>query len=154
MTLTRKQVEASLVSRLGSILSAAGLSTEAVGENSDLNDAIASALLDLSITPSRIDHVVDADVASVSTGDYAAFLDLAEYRMCGSILGNLSLVDITIGPRRERLGQLAAQVERKMERLKVYIEQTYGVIGSTLDFGNLDANFSQQGDDEIYGVTL
>ena len=148
MPITRAQAERSLVDRLGTILTAAGLSTSIEGNNNDLNDALMSALLELSLTPSDVSKIQNSDLSSIDTADYSAFFDLAELRMCESVLGHLDDVDITVGPRKEALGQLAKQVERKVSRLKKYIEATYGLGAGTFEIGNLDLNFAQKGDDE------
>lgn len=138
----RATAEYVLINRAGSKMSAAGMDGETInGTNLDLNDALATALLGMNITPSSMAAVSDNDISAVS--DVRQFLDRAELRILESISGRLDLVDITVGPRRESLSQLATQVEKAIERLTKKIEQLYGGGLGVLDAGVIGLDFAQ-----------
>ena len=90
--MTRAEVETILVSRLKDLLTAAGMSTSVDGANSDLDDAIAWAGRNYDGTDDN-------------------YLDLAEHRALKTIHNRLAaLVDVTAGPRSEKLSQMAERV--------------------------------------------
>jgi len=128
MTLTRTQVERILISRCGRLLTAAGLDgATRTGANDDLNDPIGSALRALGRSVADLSAVADADLAGVTEAQIDQLLDVAELRTLETIEGNLDQVDITIGPRSERLNQLATQVRAKIDAKRAAVEAAYGV---------------------------
>jgi hypothetical protein len=151
--LSRSAAERILVRRVGRLMTAAGLDgVTNDGSNGDLNDPLLSGLIRLNLAVSgRVDALVDADLAPIDSANIAAFLDLAEYRALGNILGNLDVVDIQAGPLRESLGQLARQVTAKMQALAKTIEDSYGIGGGSLEGGTINMNFAAHGDDVAIG---
>ncbi len=118
MAMTRAQTETILVKRAGPLLVAAGMDGATVdGTNADLNDPIGRAIRHLGYIVGSIVAISDADVAQVTEAQYDEYLDVGTLMVLESILGNLDDCDITVGPRSEKLSQLAAQVERKINRL-------------------------------------
>jgi len=125
MSITRANAEFMIQARVGPLMTAAGLDGTTVdGTNADLNGPIGRAVRDLDHTVTDITSVTDTDVAQVT--EYDEFLDIAVLKTLGVILGNLDDVDVTAGPRSEKLSQLAEQVERKADRLLESMERDYG----------------------------
>lgn len=142
MAVTRAQVEAILVSRLGPLLTKAGMDTTTIGSNSDLNDPIGWALRQNSYTVTDISDVTDTDLASLVTDDIDKMLDFAELRTLESILGNLALVDVKVGSRAENLSQLAKQLETRIDKLTKKLEDTYGLSVPSMETGLLTYEFA------------
>lgn len=117
MALTRIVAETVIVNRLGPMMTAAGMAVTIVGSNGDLDDPLAWATRQMGYTTANANTVTNAELASVAVANYDSFLDLAEYRTLLNILGALDDVDITVGPRSEKLSQLAAQAQKKLDRL-------------------------------------
>jgi len=137
MALTRVISETVIVDRVGPLMSAAGMAVTVVGTNADLNDPLAWAARKVGATTANFNTVTDAELAAISDADGDDFLDLAEYRTLGSIMGNLDDVDITAGPRSESLSQLAEQARKRMEALEAHLSSIVSpfVAGYiTLDF--------------------
>ena len=145
MALTRANVEGILIKRVGALMTAASMDGTTIdGTNTDLNDPIGQALMRLDYTPTDITLIVDADLSSVGTGDYAGLLDIAEWRVLESIAGNLALVDITVGPRSEKLSQLADQVTAMAANKRQQVEDEYGIGGASMTAGILTLDFMQK----------
>jgi len=126
MTLTRANTEFLLEARVGPLMTAAGMS-DTVGETSlALNDPIGRAIRQLGHAVASVVLVTDADVAQITDAEIDEFLDVATLCTLEAILGNLDDVDIVVGPRSEKLNQLAQQVERKADRLRTALAATYG----------------------------
>ncbi len=143
MAVTRAQAELILIARHGPKMEAAGMDGITVsGSNADINDPLMTALLAMGITPANLAAVADSDL---SGADINQLLDRAELRLCENISGNLDMVDITTGPRRESLSQLADQVEKTISRITKKIEKLYGEIGS-LYAGAISLDFSEKVD--------
>jgi len=123
MALTRKAAETIIVSKVGGLLTAAGLSADHDGNNVDLDASLAWAARRIGITLASPETATSAELAGVAQDDYDDFLDLAEYGALISIQGNLALVDITAGPRKEELSQLTDKVERMLEARRKRIEE-------------------------------
>ena len=152
MAITRQQAETVLIRRLGGLLTEAGLDGNSrAGQNEALNDPIVNGLLKLGHTGVvDISDVTDVDLQAVTTDELDAFLALAEHRALQNIQTEiLRLIDITIGPRRERLGQMAVQLDKKIKNKAMELEQEHGVGFGTLEFGVINANFATHGDDEV-----
>lgn len=139
MTVTRANLESILVRRAGPLMEAADMAVTVVGTNADLNDPIGFGIRASGGTVADPSLVTDADVATVSTSYFDLFLDRCELRLLENILGNLAMVDITAGPRSEKLSQLAEQVRHKIANIKARLEgqcepDTFGL------------NFAEHGD--------
>ena len=144
MTLTRANVEVMLISRVGKLFDLISLDGTTVdGTNVDLNDPIASALLRLDYAVASIVLVSDADIASVSTDDYQAVLDLAELRALENWLGNNTLVNFRLGPRSESFSDLLKTTEARVARLKEFIPVRYGLEETSLSMGRLHYDFAE-----------
>ena len=147
MSITRANTEFLLVARAGPLLTAAGMDGSTVdGTNASLNDPIGRAVRDLGYTVASIVLVSNTDVAQITEAQYDEFLDVATLHTLEAILGNLDDVDITVAPRTEKLSQLAAQIERKIKRLRRYLEQDYdyGLVAPVA--GYFTQEFAEHGD--------
>lgn len=148
MALTRQQAEAVLISRCGTLLTEAGLDgVNNGGSNADLNDPMMTTLVKMGITPASYSNVVDADLSSLAGGDVTEFLDRAELRVLETISSNLVYVNIQIGPRREDLGSLMDQVEKRIQRLSSKVQKEYGVGMGTLSAGVIGLDFQAMTND-------
>lgn len=117
--MTRADVEFLTVAGVGPLLVVAGMDGTTVdGTNTDLNAPIGKAVRGLDHTVTSAVLVTDADVAQVTVAQTDEFLDAVTLYALEAVLGNLDDVDITVGPRSEKLSQLAAQVERRIKRLR------------------------------------
>jgi hypothetical protein len=145
---TRAEIEVVLVRRCGALLTAAGLAITFAGANADLNDPIGSSIRQLGGTVASIAAVTDADVLTVSA-DYSldALLDLCELRTLENISGNYALVDIAAGPESEKLSQVAAVIEKRIDRLSAKIEKLYGIGAGVVTIGALTLDFARHSDD-------
>jgi len=126
MALTRANAEFLLVAQTGPLLTAAGMATTVAGSNASLNDPIGRAVRNLGYTVGSAVLIGDTDVAQITDAQLDEFLDVATLHVLNAILTNLDDVDITAGPRTEKLSQLAVQVERRAIRLQTTIAQAYG----------------------------
>jgi hypothetical protein len=140
MTITRADIESILVRRASGFMAAAGLAVTVAGSNADLNDPLGWALRKSGITPVLITAVADADVAKAT--DVDQLLDLAELRLLENIYGNLTLVDITLGPRKDALGQIGARLEKRIDVLREKIDKEYGIGASILQGGVITLDFA------------
>lgn len=132
MALTRAQCEVELLSRCGKLLSAASLDgVTANGSNPDLNSPLGYALRQCGGSVADPSQVADSDLSALAASAYDKFFDLAEYRTLENIAGNLDLVDISEGPHRESLGQLAERVEKRLTRMQEKLQKTYGLFLKT-----------------------
>lgn len=145
MALSRANIEFLMVARLAPLLEAAGLAVTVAGSNADLNGPIGRAVRDLGHTVTSAILVADADVAQITTTQTGEFLDACELHALEAILGNLDDVDISVGPRSEKLSQLAMQVERKINRLLAAMGTAYGYGMATPEVGYIMHDFAEHG---------
>lgn len=144
MSLTRANTEFLTVSQCGPLLTAADMDGTTVdGTNLSLNAPIGRAVRDLGHSVASAILVTDADVASVTDAETDEFLDSVLLRTLEAILGNLDDVDITTGPRSERLSQLAEQVERRADRLRASMEEDYGLGLAAPEQGYITINIAE-----------
>ena len=146
--MNRTDAEKVLIRRCGTALTAVGLDgATATGANPDLNDPIWFALDRLGYGVVSISAVADPDIEAVSTEDYAPFLDLAELRTLETTLNAAtSLVDITVGPRRESLGQLSERLEKLIAAKRAVIYREYGdLFGAGQEGGTFSVGFQEDG---------
>ena len=142
MTLTRANIEAILVQRCGAYMTAAGMVVTIAGSNANLNDPIGYAVRMCDGTVTDYLTVADADILTVNSTDYDKLLDIAELRTLENILGNLDDVDITVGPRTEKLNQLALNLLARANRLNKRIEDAYGIGAPSVDAGHITLDFA------------
>lgn len=126
MALTRGQFEQVLVRRAGRFLEAFELSTNVDGTNEDLIDPIAAALIRAGYSVSDYLVPTSVEIASVSAADTPKVLDYAELRLLETLAASNTLVDITIGPRKESLSQLQAVLTAAIANKRAAITQLYG----------------------------
>lgn len=150
MALTRANVEAILIKRVGKLMTAVGLDgTTVSGTNTDLNDPIGEAIRHLGYTVASITSVADVDLLPVTIAQYSELLDVAELRTLYSIQGNYTLVDVTIGPRDERLSKLADVIEKAIARKERLTSNLYGVGLSDISVELINYKFAEHDIDNI-----
>ena len=152
MTLTRANVEAIIVQRVGAYMTAAGMVVTIAGSNANLNDPIGYAVRMCDGTVVNYTSVSDTDVATVSSADYDKLLDIAELRTLDSVVSNLDDVDIMVGPRSERLSQLALNANAILDRKAVRIEKLYGIGSPLVGTGAVVLDFADH-NETIAGVS-
>lgn len=143
MSLTRANVEAVLVKRVGPLLTKAGMATTVAGLNADLNDPIGWAVRQVGYTVSDITSVSNSDISAVQSDEYDEFLDFAELKTLENISGNLDDVTVKLGPRSENLSDLVSQVEKKIARLEGKLKRLYGYGADSLQTGILENDFAE-----------
>jgi hypothetical protein len=141
MTITRAQVESNLVGRTGKRMELAGFAITTAGANADLNDPISSAMRSMGLEVSY--PVTDANLSLVAETDISELFDRAELQLLQNCLNNFVLVDITLGPKVERLDQLSTQTQAVIDRKIKAIENRYG---SRMVMGTLYHDFQQKAD--------
>lgn len=143
--MTRANAEFLIVAELSGLMSAAGMAITVVGTNAHLNGPIGKALMLLGYTVADLVLVTSADVAQVTVAQSAKFIDLMILCTLETFQGWFASVDITVGPRSEKLSQLAEQVERRIKLL----QQKYGYAMATVEAGYLTLDFSEHGDEVL-----
>ena len=142
MTLTRANIEAILVQRCGAYMTAAGMVVTVAGSNANLNDPIGYAVRMSGGTVASYVAVADADILTVDSTDYDKLLDIAELRTLDSVATNLDDVDLTVGPRSEKLNQLALNLQAIMERKATRVEKSYGIGAPLIGTGAIVLDFA------------
>ena len=122
MALTRVVAETILVNRLGPMMAVAEMAVTIVGTNGDLDDPLAWATRGVDGTTAAHNTVTDAELALVATADFDDLMTLAEWRTLKNIQGALNAVDLTVGPRSEKLSQYAAKVQQMLNNLEPLVE--------------------------------
>ena len=142
MTLTSANVEAILVQRCGAYMTAAGMVVTVAGSNANLNDPIGYAVRMCDGTVTDYATVANADILTVDPTDYDKLLDIAELRLLDSIATNLDDVDLTVGPRSEKLNQLAQNLQAIMLRKADRVEKSYGIGAPLVGTGAIILDFA------------
>jgi hypothetical protein len=142
MALTLENAQKIIVKRCGKKMTVAGLATTTATANDDLIDPLASALMDMGYQPNSIAAITDTDLAAVEEDRYPELLDRAELRTLENIAGNLDLVNVSVGPRREDLSDLTTQVEKAIDRLVTKIARLYG--DEVLSGGSISLDFQEK----------
>jgi hypothetical protein len=146
MSLTRSQLETVLVRRLGTWLSYVSLTTTVTGNNTDLADPIAQALLSAGYTVATITTPANSDLSAVTVTDYPKLLDLAELRTLETILQAFTDFDTKGLNYEDRDDQLGQRIEKAIARKRALIQQKYGLESVVPQAGTIDLNFQQQND--------
>lgn len=145
MSLTRATVETILIRRCGQLLEQCGLDgVTSNGQNADLNDPIGKAVRTLGYAVAYAAFVDDGDLSAVADDETDALLDVAELRVLESCAGNLTTVDITIGPRSESLGQLGARLEQRIAAVRARVLADHGIGLGTLNADVITLDFMQK----------
>jgi hypothetical protein len=142
MALTLENAQKIIVKRCGKKMTVAGLATTTATANDDLIDPLASALMDMGYQPQSITAITNTDLAAVEEDRYPELLDRAELRTLENIAGNLDLVNVSVGPRREDLSDLTTQVEKAIDRLVTKIARLYG--DEVLSGGSISLDFQEK----------
>ncbi len=138
MALTRPAAEGILFRRLGPAMSRADMDTDHDGHNAYLGDTLTWTLLEMGYTaPTSLIDPVDADLVQVLDTDISQFLDLSEWRLVVTIIGNLDDTDEKLGPSGQWLSQFAKQMQQHLKDLETRLMANYGWGASTLDVGTL-----------------
>jgi hypothetical protein len=128
---TRSDIELELVQRASAWLTAASMAVTYAGANASLNAPIGWAIRQSDGTVAAPALVTDADVATLDSADLDQLLDLAELRTLENVLANYALVDAKAGPVEAKSSQLADRLERRINQLRSWIAQAYGIGGYT-----------------------
>lgn len=143
--MTRAQVEAILIRRVGGLFAACERDgTTATGANLDLNDPIGWAIRQCGGATAAPSLVTDADLTTVSDTDQ--LLDLAELRALESALQNYDAVDLRAGPRTESFDQLGKRLEALITRKRKQLAADYNFGAGRLDTGVISLSFAETGD--------
>ena len=120
----------------------AGLDNVASGANADLVDPMGWALRQSDYSVATIGQVSSADLAGVAEADYDKVFDLAEYRALLNTRGNLTAVDIKVGPRSESYSQLGGRLEALIKSKAADLERDYSFGLATLEAGVIALNYT------------
>jgi hypothetical protein len=138
MALTRQNAEAILFRRLGPAMSRADMDITREGQNPYLGDIFTWSLLEMGYNaPSDLVDPSDADLAQIGDTDLSQFLDLSEWRLCMTVIGNLDDTDEKLGPSGQWLSQFAKQMRQHLVDLESRLMANYGWGATTLDVGTL-----------------
>ena len=138
MALTRQNAEAILFRRLGPAMSRADMDITREGQNPYLGDIFTWSLLEMGYdAPSDLVDPSDTDLAQVENTDLSQFLDLSEWRLCMTVIGNLDDTDEKLGPSGQWLSQFAKQMRQHLVDLESRLMANYGWGSTTLDVGTL-----------------
>lgn len=138
MALTRMDAEAILFRRLGPAMNRADMDTIHDGSNPYLGDILTWALLEMGYNaPTNVVDPSDSDLSQVADGDLTQFLDLCEWRLCATVIGNLDDSDEKLGPTGQWLSQFAKQMQQHLKDLEARLMANYGWGATTLDTGTL-----------------
>lgn len=142
MTFTRAQVEVTLVSRCKKRMEFVGMAVTQSGSNADLNDPIATALMQTGITPANVVSIADGDLAAVT--DFLKLCDLAELRLLENILGNADKVTLQAASGSESFSDFVTATENLIERKEQAIQRKHGIgLGATTT-GKRSLNFQAE----------
>lgn len=117
MAFTRANLEGLVVGRLGPLMEAAGLDISVTGSNSSLSAPLSKAARGVGAATADYATITSDELATIAAADLDPLFDLSEYRTLETVITNLDDTDITTGPRSEKLSQLVAQAERRLNRL-------------------------------------
>jgi hypothetical protein len=147
VTVTRANVEVELISRIGRLLTAAGLDGTTVnGANASLAGPIAYAIRASGGALANLLVVTDADLAAFDVALMDQLLDLAELRALENALGNYDGVDIRVGQRSESFSQLGTRLADRIAILRGRLLTIYGIGAGSLTAGVIDLAFAEDGD--------
>ena len=151
MALTIVQVETILIRRVGVLLTAVGLDGTTIdGTNVDLNDPVGTSIRNLGGSVTTITNVIDADLAGIAAADYDQLLDVAELRVLQSAhSAATTLIDTKIGPRDEKLSNMANTLAKRIEQAQEQVEDLYGYGLRPLESGLLELDFAEHDQDNI-----
>jgi hypothetical protein len=139
MTVTRANLESILIRRVGTWYTSAGLDGVTVdGTNEDLNDPLATALLELGHSVADITNVSSADLVSVPDTDIPRLLAVAELRALENAAQAFSTQEVSGLGYSIKTG---SGVGDAIARLRSSILARYGLGGGSLTGGTLTLDF-------------
>jgi len=142
MTPTRAQVESVLVSRCKKSMAFVGFdSTTVNGTNANLNEPIATALLQMRKATEYLTNVTDLDLSTLTANETIKLTDLAELRLLKNIHGNADVVDIASDSQTERYSQFGDKILRAIDRLEKRVSSEYGIGTASLSAGKISHGF-------------
>ena len=145
MAFSRAIAETVIVDRLGPLMSVAELAVTIVGTNASLNDPLAWATREVGGATAAYNTVTDAELGALSDTVLDDLLTLSEYRTLQNILGALNAVDITAGPRSEKLHQFVEQCEGMLERL----EDTVAELVTPMTAGYISLDLAEHNEERL-----
>ncbi len=122
-----------------------------MGPMTDLNDPIGYALRVMGYAVADITAVADSDLAGLPAEEIDELLDRAELRTLENVAGNLDVVNISVGPRSESLGDLSRQVEALIRAKTERINARYGG-ERRLEGGAIDLDFQQKDTGSVFDI--
>lgn len=144
MTITRTQAETVLLARCGPMMGRAGMDDSTTDStNADLNDPLGWAIMQLGGSVTDVTSVADADLATVGSDEEDYILDVAEYRLLENILTNLTLTDLTVGPRSEKLEQLGDRIQKRLASLARRLGGYIGAGAAMIETGIVRRDFAE-----------
>lgn len=113
----------------------------------DVDEAIATALASLGVTPDDPGALADSDLDTVEAAQVVQVLDVAEWRVLESALNNcdersLREVGIDMTPKDAR-----DALRMRVDRLYARVREAYGIGQGTLSVGVLSIDMAAKGDD-------
>ena len=148
MAMTRANAEFVLIARCCAMLTAAGMDGTTVdGTNADLNDPLVHSLRTcMAVAVGDVTNITDGAIAYVTYCYEQMFLDFATLYTFEAIWYHLTTVDISVGPRSEKLDQMAKRVEKIVERLHVRFEKDYAYyLQAPADVGYIQKDIAEHG---------
>ena len=144
MALTRAEVESILVRRCRGWMTVASLAITYAGVNADLNDPISSGLLASGYSVTNYAVVSTTDLAQVTNDYLPLFLDHCELRLLNNIASNIDVVDVTLGPDQEKLGQFHNAIRSAISAKIDYMSKMYGIVQGKLEAGYIEIGSVQE----------
>lgn len=129
MTITRANLEAEVVSRIGAWMSNVGFAVTTNGSNANLNNPIGWAIRTSGGGTTAPALVTDADVQTLAATFFDQLADLAEFRALEAIYQAYTGVDVKGLTFSESGDQFAQRVKAALDAKRTYIIGTYGIGG-------------------------
>lgn len=151
MALTIVQVETILIRRVGTLFTAVGLDGTTIdGDNDDLVDPVGTSIRNLGDTVTTITDIVDADLAGIVEADYDELFDVAELRaLQNAHSAATTLIDTKLGPRDEKLSNMANTLAKLIEMKQKQVEELYGYGLQSLEVGINSLDFAEHNEDSV-----
>ena len=148
MALTRANIETILVKRTSKLMVFVGMDGTTVdGTNADLDDPIGVAIRDCGGSVDNFTDVDDDDITTVDSAKYDQLIDIAEYRLLNSILGNFDKYGLKVGPRSGYQSQVREGVEVRLKQMRKDLEAKYGYNAPTPSVGYIERDFAEHNED-------
>lgn len=145
--ITRAQAEKILVRRRGTVMVRVGLDgTTISGSNADLADPIAYAVRQLGLAVADPSNPADTDLGAIQPTDTDQFLDVAEWRVLASCLGNWGKVTQQAGTDKQQYSDLLAELRQQLKQKADDLKLQYGQGLMSLQSGGIDLDIVSQDD--------